>query len=93
MSRHGVPAKVFSDRGCSLGVRKLLQIYLLLVNATAYHPQTDGLVERFKQMLISGEDGGVEKEGKTSTNVCHSCYLPADRSSEVLIIANFPAWN
>ena len=54
--RHGVPEELLSDRGANflsdliqsvckiLGVRK--------INTSAYHPQTDGLVERFNSTLI-----------------------------------------
>lgn len=56
MCRYGAPARLLSDRGkvflsnvvgyiCQLfGVKKL--------NTTAYHPQTDGLVERFNHTLV-----------------------------------------
>ena len=55
--RHGVPEELLSDRGanflstliqeicCVLGVKKL--------NTSGYHPQTDGLVEKFNSTLIS----------------------------------------
>jgi len=55
VARHGAPEQLLSDRGKSflsdvlkevnefLGVRK--------INTTAYHPQTDGLVERFNGTL------------------------------------------
>ena len=57
VSKHGVPSQLLSDRGqaflsklmgevCEvLGVRK--------VNTTSYHPQTDGLVERFNRTLTN----------------------------------------
>ena len=68
VSRHGVPAEILSDRGCCflsnlmVEVRKLLGIHS--VNTTAYHPQTDGLVERFNRTLISMLAKTVEKGGK-----------------------------
>ena len=55
--RHGVPEELLSDRGANflselvqgvcdvLGVRK--------VNTSGYHPQTDGLVEKFNSTLIA----------------------------------------
>ena len=68
VSRHGVPAEILSDRGRSflsglmVEVRKLLGIRQ--VNTTAYHPQRDGLVERFNRTLISMLAKTVEKGGK-----------------------------
>ena len=55
--RHGVPEELLSDRGANflsdlmhcvceiLGVEK--------INTSGYHPQTDGLVERFNSTLIN----------------------------------------
>lgn len=55
ISRHGVPTEILSDRGPSFVSRLLEQVCLLMgikrVNTTAYHPQTDGLVERFNRTL------------------------------------------
>ena len=55
VSRHGVPAKLLSDRGANFLSDLLHELYLLLgikkVNTSAYHPQTDGLVERFNRTL------------------------------------------
>ena len=68
VSRHGVPAEVLSDRGRSFlsslmaEVRKVLGIHQ--VNTTAYHTQTDGLVERFNRTLISMLAKTVERGGK-----------------------------
>ena len=49
-SRHGVPAKLLSDRGANFLSDILQEVYKLLgikkVNTSAYHPQSDGLVER-----------------------------------------------
>ena len=55
--RHGVPEELLSDRGANflsdliksvcdiLGVKK--------INTSGYHPQTDGLVEKFNSTLIN----------------------------------------
>ena len=57
ISRHGVPAELLSDRGANFlsglieEVCELMGIHRL--NTTAYHPQTDGLVERFNCTLTS----------------------------------------
>ena len=65
--RHGVPAQLLSDRGKAFlsqlmeGVCKVLGVRK--VNTTAYHPQTDGLVERFNRTLTSMLAKRVEKGG------------------------------
>ena len=57
MCQHGIPEELLSDRGANflpslmqsvcqvLGVKKL--------NTSGYHPQTDGLVEKFTSTLIN----------------------------------------
>ena len=55
--RHGCMEKLLSDRGPAF-LSKLAQavydaLQLKKVNTTAYHPQTDGLVERFNHTLVS----------------------------------------
>ena len=46
----------------------MYEVYGLLgikkVNTTAYHPQTDGLVERFDRTLISMLAKTVQKQGR-----------------------------
>lgn len=55
--RHGVPGQLLSDRGPNLLSNLLLDVCDLLgmkkINTTAYHPQTDGLVERMNKTLRS----------------------------------------
>lgn len=57
VSRHGVPAEVLSDRGAAFLSGLMEEVRSLLgyhrVNTTAYHPQTDGLVERFNRTLTA----------------------------------------
>ena len=90
MSRHGVPAEILSDRGRSflsglmVEVRKLLGIRQ--VNTTAYHPQTDGLVERFNRTLISMLANTVEKGGKDWDEQLYGiCEISMENSSRVRI--------
>ena len=56
VSRHGVPSQLLSDHERAFFSKLLQEIGMLLgfhkVNTTAYHPQTDGLVERFNRTLI-----------------------------------------
>ena len=67
VSRHGVPGEVLSDRGQAFlsGLMKEVEILLGFhkVNTTAYHPQTDGLVERYNRTLTSMLSKTVEKGG------------------------------
>ena len=68
VSRHGVPAEVLSDRrrtflsGLMREVEELLGFHK--TNTSAYHPQTDGLVERFNRTLTAMLAKTVEKGGK-----------------------------
>ena len=66
--RHGAPECLLSDRGTNFlselvtEVCRLLQIKKL--NTSGYHPQTDGLVERFHQTLMSMLSKYVEKHAR-----------------------------
>ena len=57
VSRHGVPSEVLSDRGNTFLSGLMKEVEVLLgyhkVNTTAYHPQTDGLVERYNRTLTA----------------------------------------
>lgn len=68
VSRHGVPAQVLSDRGSTFLSALMKEVEELLgfhkVNTTAYHPQTDGLVERFNRTLTAMLAKTVEKGGQ-----------------------------
>lgn len=54
-SRVGIPREVLTDCGTNFLSKLLQQVYQLLgvkgIKTTPYHPQTDGLVERFNQTL------------------------------------------
>ncbi|XP_036065872.1 uncharacterized protein LOC118598010 [Oryzias melastigma] len=54
-SRVGLPREILTDRGTNFLSTLLKQVYKLLgirsLKTTAYHPQTDGLTERFNQTL------------------------------------------
>ena len=53
--RHGVPSQLMSDRGPSFLSKLVLEVCSMLgikkLNTSAYHPQSDGLVERFNRTL------------------------------------------
>uniref|UniRef100_A0A1X7U211 RNA-directed DNA polymerase n=1 Tax=Amphimedon queenslandica TaxID=400682 RepID=A0A1X7U211_AMPQE len=55
MSRVGVPEEILTDQGSNFTSRLLTEIYKMLtlkgITTTPYHPQTDGLVERFNGTL------------------------------------------
>jgi len=66
--RHGVPSQLLSDRGTAFLSKLMEEVYRLLglkkVNTTAYHPQTDGLVERFNRTLTDMLAKKVSRSGK-----------------------------
>ena len=56
VSRHGVPEELLSDRGPNFLSELIQEICNLLgvkkINTSGYHPQCDGLVEKFNSTLI-----------------------------------------
>ena len=58
-ARYGVPEEILTDQGTNFNAQLLKELYHLMgvktIRTTPYHPQTDGLVERFnctfKEML------------------------------------------
>ena len=68
VSRHGVPAEILSDRGRAFLSGLMKEVGQLLgfhkANTSAYHPQTDGLVERFNLTLTTMLAKTVERGGK-----------------------------
>ena len=68
ISRHGVPRELLSDRGANFLSSLLQEVCKVMgvrkVNTTAYHPQGDGLVERFNRTLTEMLSKTVEKNGK-----------------------------
>lgn len=67
-SHVGIPKEVLTDQGPNFMSRTLKQVYQLLgikrVRTTPYHPQTDGLVERFNQTLKGMLKKFVSENGK-----------------------------
>ena len=68
ISCHGVPSELLSDRGTAFLSRLMLDVYKLMgirkSNTTAYHPQTDGLVERFHCTLTDMLTKSAQQGGK-----------------------------
>ena len=67
-ARVGVPQEILTDQGSNFTSQLLAELYRLLhvqsIRMSPYHPQTDGLVERFNQTLKSMLRKSVNKEGK-----------------------------
>lgn len=55
--KYGAPAQLLSDRGQAFLSKMMTELYIWLnikkINTTAYHPQTNGMVERFNGTLIT----------------------------------------
>ena len=67
-SRVGVPKEILTDHGTNFISLLLTELYRMLhvhpIKTTPYHPQTDGLVERFNRTLKTMLKKTVNKEGK-----------------------------
>ena len=67
-SRHGVPREILTDQGTNLTSALLRELYKMLgvqpIKTTPYHPQTDGLVERFNQTLKSMLNKVIAEDGR-----------------------------
>ena len=67
ISRHGVPSEILSDRGRAFLSGLMKEVEALMgyrkLNTTAYHPQTDGLVERYNRTLTAMLAKTVTKGG------------------------------
>ena len=67
-ARVGVPQEILTDQGSNFTSQLLAELYRLLhvqsIRTSPYHPQMDGLVERFNQTLKSMLRKSVDKEGK-----------------------------
>ena len=67
-SRMGIPREILSDQGTNFMSQLLKEIYRHLhihtIRTTPYHPQTDGLVERFNKTLKSMLKKVMSEEGR-----------------------------
>ena len=77
ISRHGVPEYLLSDRGPNFLSNLVQQVCKLVgtskINTSGYHPQCDGLVEKFNSTLINMLSKSVGKYGRDWD--CHLPYL------------------
>ena len=68
ISRHGVPEQLLSDRGKNFLSSLVQEVCKLIgtkkINTSGYHPQCDGLVEKFNSTLISMLSKSVGKYGR-----------------------------
>ena len=68
ISRHGVPSELLSDRGRNFLSGLMAEVYELMgirkKSTTSYHPQSDGLVERFNRTLTDMLSKVVDKQGR-----------------------------
>ena len=67
-TRVGVPQEILTDQGANFTSQLLTELYSMLhvqpIRTTPYHPQTDGLVERFNQTLKGMLRKAAKDEGK-----------------------------
>ena len=67
-SRMGIPQEILTDQGSNFQSKLLGELYNLLhveaLRTSPYHPQTDGLVERFNQTLKQMLKKTASSEGK-----------------------------
>ena len=67
-ARVGVPEEILTDQGTNFTSQLLAEVYKLLqikpIRTTPYHPQTDGLVERFNGTLKAMLKKTAAEEGK-----------------------------
>ena len=67
-SRVEIPSEILTDQGSNFTSQLLTELYQMLhihpIKTAPYHPQTDGLVERFNQTLKSMLQKAATKEGR-----------------------------
>ena len=73
--RHGIPESILTDQGTNYQSRLIEELYELLdikrLRTTPYHPQTDGITERFNRTMKQTLTAYVEKSGENWVK-----YLP-----------------
>ena len=67
-SRVGIPREILMNQGSNFMSKLLTEVYRMLgvkpIRTTPYHPQTDGLVERFNQTLKAMLRRSITESGK-----------------------------
>ena len=68
LARVGIPEEILTDQGSNFTSQLLAEVYRLLhihpIRTSPYHPQTDGLVERFNQTLKGMLSKAATTDGK-----------------------------
>ena len=74
-SRVGIPEEILTDQGPNFMSALLQEVYHLLgisrIRTSPYHPQTDGLVERFNGTLKAMMKKFTSKTKRIGMNICH----------------------
>ena len=78
-ARVGIPMEILTDQGTNFTSQLLAEVYKLLhvkgLRTSPYHPQTDGLVERFNQTLKEMLRKTASEEGKGLGQIAAVCSL------------------
>ena len=86
-SRVGLPKEILTDRGSNFTSDLMDKLYQMLgihgIRTSAYHPQTDGMVERYNATLKSCLRKYVY--ASMSTQVCLRKYVYASMSTQVCL--------
>eukprot|EP00731_Ephydatia_muelleri_P036792 Em0326g4a len=78
-ARVGIPVEILTDQGANFTSQLLSELYSMLhihgIRTTPYHPQTDGLVERFNQTLKACFARLQFRRERTGISSFHMFYL------------------
>jgi transposase InsO family protein len=84
VSRHGLPKKILSDQGKPFCEGIMAEVYKKLdiekLQTSPYHPQANGLVERFNRTLLALFDYNARNRGSESWDVRLPLVLLAYRA-------------
>ena len=89
-SRVGVPREILTDQGTNFTSQLLLELYRMLpIRTTPYHPQTDGLVERFNQTLKMMLR---KTRGWTGMSCYHTYFLPTGKYLSLQLVSHHSSY-